>query len=1032
MAHNGALFDVGEVVQRANQPEAIGIVREIRWDEQVESWNYLVQFGAQLHALPQEALQRVKLFQTPWDALSQHTLSGANHFIFTLTYHRLRHPPARIAHSFATTRTQFYPHQFKPLLKFLDHPGKRLLLADDVGLGKTIEAGYVLRELEAHQVVERVLILVPARLAPKWKREMVIRFEEHFEVVKGGEIIHQADSLRRGREMEPFRWIVSYESVRPEEVRHAIEETQLPIDVLIADEAHRMRNPETLQHKVGSVLCRCADTVMFLSATPVQNKLEDLWHLLRLLSPQEFSEWRVFEEAMNANRFLLMAQHSLSKVPPDLEEAGNRIITFAQLRGDSSGRHEEFLNSVIERTKSVALDRRDLVELQADIAHLSPVGHAICRTRKAEAMVRRPQRAANWVPVRLSDAEREIYDSVEALCRMVWPGVSDSWGFQMSLLMAYRITASCIPAAMRYFSEKLSGTLTTPFSDELEEKENDDERVVDPTAWTGPTRERLKDIVELYGRLPSTDSKLEELIKALKTIWDEDKRASRSQRKVVLFSFFRRTLEYLASALSSRSVGNRMIHGGISVDDREYAIDEFLESPDVAVLLTSEVGGEGIDLQKAAVVINYDLPWNPMVVEQRIGRVDRIGQEADRIVVLNLVVKDSIEERVLGRLLDKIEVFRGSIGELDHIIGDEIERITAQALRGELSEDELQKVVQERGDALAHRLLEAKEMLSRVDGLLAADQGLIDEINGIIGERQIPSERELFLFLNFFLAKRFPGCQLPREVMQEVVNVDLRGQLASSLEICAGELGSDALLFARRISTGPVPFTLSREAGYHHPRAEVAHLHHPLVRYAVREILSSDEQRHAAFAVSIPEGKLPIGSYGFLIAMVHVKSHRPVAKLVAAIASVAGDRLLVEPEETTPIIIEMLEKGRDVETRPLEADEYNKLKGKLLSALEGLKAEWDARERRLDRARGEQQHTALRVTFDFRVRQASERVETLIRSSADQFAIRMGRARLEKVQRERDAFISTAIPSTWGGIEHEELAVGLLQIGGEH
>jgi hypothetical protein len=251
------------------------------------------------------------------------------------------------------------------------------------------------------------------------------------------------------------------------------------------------------------------------------------------------------------------------------------------------------------------------------------------------------------------------------------------------------------------------------------------------------------------------------------------------------------------------------------------------------------------------------------------------------------------------------------------------------------------------------------------------------------------------------------------------------------MESCASELGSDALVFARSIASGPVPITLSREAGYHHPRAEVAHLHHPLVRFAVREVLSSDEQRHAAFALSIPEGKLPSGSYGFLIAMVHVKSHRPIAKLVAALASVAGDRVLVEPEETTPIIIEMLEQGRDVETRPLAADQYSKLKHKLLTALEGLKAEWDARERRLDRARGEQQHAALRATLDFRVRQASERVETLIRSSADEFAVRMARARLDKAQREHDAFASAAIRTTWGGIEHEELAVGLLQVGGK-
>src|SRR5438046_10646813 len=110
------------------------------------------------------------------------------------------------------------------------------------------------------------------------------------------------------------------------------------------------------------------------------------------------------------------------------------------------------------------------------------------------------------------------------------------------------------------------------------------------------------------------------------------------------------------------------------VDERSRVIDEFLEQKDVSLLLTSEVGGEGIDLQAASVLFNYDLPWNPMVVEQRIGRIDRIGQQAKRLVILNFVVESSIEERVLARLLTKIEIFKESIGEPDPIIGEEIER----------------------------------------------------------------------------------------------------------------------------------------------------------------------------------------------------------------------------------------------------------------------------------------------------------------------------------------------------------------------
>src|SRR5664280_80547 len=290
MSRTPPRFGVGDYVQRVNQPEQAGIVRELRWDGQVESWNYLVQFGAQLRAVPEEALEAVLVVQSPWDAFEQGSLSGKTHFVFTLTYERLKNPPARIAHSFATARTQFYPHQFKPLLKFLDNPGKSILIADDVGLGKTIEAAYILRELDAHQAIERVLIVVPARLRSKWEKELRQRFGEQFKVVKGADLIEQANRIAKGRELEEFRWITSFESSRSDEVRAALDDVTLPIDVLIVDEAHRLRNPETLQHKVGMVLTRSANAVLFLTATPVQNKLENLWNLLKLLSPDEFSE----------------------------------------------------------------------------------------------------------------------------------------------------------------------------------------------------------------------------------------------------------------------------------------------------------------------------------------------------------------------------------------------------------------------------------------------------------------------------------------------------------------------------------------------------------------------------------------------------------------------------------------------------------------------------------------------------------------------------------------------------------------------
>lgn len=1035
-------FAENDVVQRVNQPEAIGVVRGVRWDRQAESWNYSVQFGSQLRVLPEEALDSLRTLASPWDALLSGSVAGARHFVFTLTYHRLRRPPTRIAYAFSTSRTQFYPHQFTPLLKFLDHPGKRLLIADDVGLGKTIEAGYILRELRARQVVERVLVVVPARLVPKWKRELQTRFDEPFDVVRRVDILGLAERLRQGREVEPFRWIISYEHVRPEEVRAALEDTQPPIDVLVIDEAHRMRNPGRLQHRIGAALCRISDVVLFLSATPVQNRLEDLWNLLRLLSPEEFGSWDLFQNQIDANRPLLLAQRALALRPPRLDEATIRLGEFLQNPAGSQFGDTEITQSIAERLRTPILQGRDLVELQADIGRLSPTGHVITRTRKVDALPHRPRREAGWIPVRLTAAERKIYESVADLCRVAHSGDQGSWGFQMALLQAYRMTASSIPAALGYFAERLHTSPSVLFGAEavVDDDEQDDAgesaEPVDLAAST-PTvasiRASIVAAIAAYERIAGTDSKLECLVGELRSVWDEDDRAGRQRRKIIVFSTFRRTLAYLQAALDRRTIANRMIHGLVPVDERELAIDEFLDRGDILVLLTSEVGGEGIDLQRASVIVNYDLPWNPMVVEQRIGRVDRIGQESPRIVVMNLVVTESVEERILQRLLDKIGIFNDSVGELDPIIGDEIQHLTERALRGELAPDELDRVVAETGEALHHRLLAAHQMLARLDGLLAADQAIVDEIHAVTGERQLPSEAETRVFLNEFLGEHFPGCQIPEEAARRVVSLNLAEGLPAALERSATDFGTDAPMitrFARRLSAGPVEITLSRDASYRHMRADLLHLRHPLVRFAVSEVAKGRSRLHKAFALTLGQSRtLSPGTYAFAISVVEIPGYLHATRLAVAIVDVASDRAWSTPEETTPVVLELLDRGEDLQLPALDTASFDHAKDRVLSELNGLLSEWSAREQRLDHARREQQYSALRTSLEFRVQRARGRLANLKSRGAAHFALRMAQAQVDRAQQQLEAVTAQVPSASWPGVEQEEIAVGILRVG---
>lgn len=1032
-------FAVGSTVQRINEPAAVGIVRDRRWDSASESWNYSVQFGAQLKGVPEEVLRLFTLVRGPWDALDALDFSSDDHFRLLLTYHRLRRPPARIAHSFAGSRTLFFPHQFKPLLKFLDHPGKRILIADDVGLGKTIEAGYILRELEAHQDIERVLVLVPSRLTSKWKKELGDRFEEHFDVVGGRQLIELAERLRRGSEVEPFRWIVSYESARKEDVRLALEETQPAIDVLIADEVHRMRNAPALQHRIGATLSRCADANVFLSATPVQNKLEDLWQILRLLAPEEFQDLSVFESQMAANRFVIAAQRALGEARPDYDAASRHLAEFCATAAGARLLRTELMSGIEAGLVARPLARRDIVRLQGQLARLSVVGDILSRTRKVEALPNKAVRDAKWQTIRLSPRERAVYDSVQTLC--LASGLArGSWGSEMALLTAYRVTASCIPAAVGYFEDKLreAANLGLALDQQVEEGEAHEDVAPDAGASRSDSllsirefRDKLREAVDLWRGGTTADSKFAGLMEILAGIWADDDHANRPRRKVVVFSFFRRTLEYLRQMLANDGVGVRMIHGLVRADEREQAIGDFLDgSP--AVLLASEVGSEGLDLQKASVVVNYDLPWNPMVVEQRIGRVDRIGQEAARIIIRNLVVADSVEELIVARLLDKIGVFRDSIGELEPIIGDRIQVLMEQFLRQELTQEELDEKLRQEEEAVERRIREAREVLGRVDGLLAADQELIDEIASLTGERQIPTEGELFAFLNGFLARRVPGCQLPKAALRSAVHADFRGRLGD--ELMAGSHDTGTWAFARRVTSGPVYLTLSREAGYRHPTAEVVRLGHPLVQFAVDAMTRefAEKGSAAAFCLRLSGSTiLSQGEYLFGASFVEIQGTRPVTRLSVALAPLGGGKLDYDADDGVRVLLDALERGISADP-PASATPEALRDGRvnLQERIAQLVHEAEARERNVSAARREQQAAALRATAERRVQRAEARLRTLQANGAAPFALRMAEGRLDKTKKESVGLIARTTELSSPTVESEDIAVGILMVEG--
>ena len=289
-------FNVGDTVRRRSQPDAVGrIAHPGRLDEATGQTIYRVQFGIGSRGIAATELEHLPAHTDAWDDVEEGVFGSAEAFRTLMTFERLRRPPSPIANSFGSAKAAFYPFQFKPLLKFLENPKKRLLIADDVGLGKTIEAGYIIRELRSRMALDRTLLVVPSRLRTKWRNEMERRFGERFDIVAGRSLSAVRHRMERGQALDRLSWIVSIESARGDDVIRFLEDVQPSLDVVVVDEAHRMRNPETKQHRLGKALSACAEHMVMLTATPVQTGLDNLFRLLNILDDDEFQDGALFE-----------------------------------------------------------------------------------------------------------------------------------------------------------------------------------------------------------------------------------------------------------------------------------------------------------------------------------------------------------------------------------------------------------------------------------------------------------------------------------------------------------------------------------------------------------------------------------------------------------------------------------------------------------------------------------------------------------------------------------------------------------------
>ena len=466
------------------------------------------------------------------------------------------------------SKISIFEHQIMAAHRVKFDLNGRVLLADEVGLGKTIEAGILLKEYFTTGMIHNALILTPPALRTQWQEELGTKFELDF-------VTNKDDSRFKGYDKHSMLISSLSSAIQPKNA-HILK--QIEWDVVLIDEAHRLKNESTKAHKFVKELQK--KFIFLLSATPIQNNLRELYNLSDLIRPGLLGSWAEFASTFTSDK---KAQKIIPARNADLQD---------------------MLKQVMIRTT------RDEVRSYIQFTDRIPKTHMLHPT----------------------EDETNLYDSATDFVRMLWNEEKTGKNFILPLMTLQRQISSSSAALQGAIRNKLG-----KFPSYIEE---------------------LESILEQARRI-KIDSKMECLQEIVK---------ENNEDKFLIFTEFRDSQDYITDSLNKMGIESVKFNGAMSTGYRDAAVRKFKR--DTPIMVSTEAGGEGQNFQFCSRIVNYDLPWNPMRVEQRVGRVHRIGQE-ENVHIHNMAIVGSIEEYVLGMLFDKINLFKMTIGDLDLLFEDD-------------------------------------------------------------------------------------------------------------------------------------------------------------------------------------------------------------------------------------------------------------------------------------------------------------------------------------------------------------------------
>lgn len=995
---DGPRFGDGDYVRIAGGSDVARIESTIRVDGRNA---YKVNVAGRSRTVGEDGLLPLALDAEDPATWIQEGVASARQLSVSLTVTKLTNPLTDTIYSYLSSKTVFRPYQFRPVLKMLNSAHQRLLIADEVGLGKTIEAGLLWTELEARsERLTRVLVVCPAMLVEKWRAEMRRRFDRDLTILDKKGLEWLVEQLRTGRDDRPILGIVSLERLRSSALLADLHELQARFDLVIVDEAHYLRNRLTLSHELGQALSVWADVLVFLSATPLNLGNNDLFNLLNLLVEDEFADPAVFPLQVEPNRYLnaaasrLLAERDRPEAMIDVLDG----VHACQLGGAVTQRAEwAELQKLLSRDRP--LDWREVTEAKRLLSELNTLSGVLTRTRKVDVPDSKAVREPVQIDVDWTEAERQLYVAVRAwaLARARALGHPPGFATQMPLRQA----ASCLPAMSALLRERepwlFVGEETALTVDDFDDsvvgedpgadEDHDLSGISDDEHWL--------DISRLVARLGDVDTKFDRFASALRELrtWGEG--------QALVFSFFRRTIAYLERRLREQGWDVRSMHGGVPVAERQRLMDQF-RAGEFDILLSSEVGSEGLDFEFCDVVVNYDLPWNPMRVEQRIGRLDRFGQQHEKIFVVNFHVPGTIETDIFERLYARINVFRESIGELEPILRDEVSELQRIVLDPRLNDEQRQRRVDELAVAVEARRLQLEDIKEASAYLAGIDQLLIDgfEEDTTARGRFVGPEELRVLVEEFFADGSRATIRRDGEIWQLLGDDVLADRVSRWGGPGSASLYSLAELVPRLRDEEPIPVTFDNEQASHH-NIELISLRHPVVRAALKHFAGRPKGYLRFGSVRLANDQQTGNSRLVVIYMAQTTGLRPSLELWPVAVDLDSGEI---DEESGFQLLAALARGDLRDGDPIVAERL----GPHLRTIEDyavrLQLQTEAERRRANEVLVDARIAAQRASFEHKINRAESTLAKVERERRSQSLQRLHRGHIQNLhQRAREA-----------------------------